>query len=89
MEKDPEFAALRNQYPKVAVFDGDRSSDSLPEMQTRSDGGQEFTIDYPVKDQCRACATLGTARFSFEFDPAGRLVKTKFLDVKAASTTGK
>src|SRR5262249_48713951 len=73
MENDPAFPALRRQYPKVALFDGDRSPDTLPEMQTRSDGTQEFVIDYPLKDQCRTCAILGTARFSFDFDPAGRL----------------
>ena len=89
MEKDPAFAALRKRYPKITLFDGDRSSDSLPEMQTRADGAEEFAIDYPLKDQCRACPTLGTARFSFEFDPTGRLVKTKFLDVKSASAAGK
>lgn len=81
MEKDPAFAALRKRYLKVALFAGDRSSDSLPEMQTRSDGAQEFAIDYLLKDQCRACATLGAARFSFEFDPAGRLAAVKFLNV--------
>ena len=81
MEKDPAFGALRKRYPKVTLFDGNRSSESVPEMQTGSDGTQEFTIDYPLKDHCRACATLGTARFSFDFDPTGRLVAVKFLSV--------
>jgi hypothetical protein len=86
MEKDPAFGAVRKRYPKVTLFDGNRLFESVPEMQTGSDGTQEFTIHYPLKDQCRACATLGTARFSFEFDPAGRLAAVKFLNV---STTGK
>ena len=89
MEKDPAFGALRKRYPEVTLFDGSRSSESAPEMQTGSDGTQEFTIDYPLKDHCRACATLGTARFSFDFDPTGRLVRTKFLEVRSASTGGK
>jgi hypothetical protein len=84
LEKDPAFVALRQRYPKVTLFDGDRSFDSLPEMQTGSDGAQEFAIDYPLKDQCRACPVLGTARFSFEFDPAGRLAAVKFLKVTTA-----
>ena len=84
MEKDPAFAALRKRYPKMVLFDGDRSSDSLPEMQTRADGAEEFAIDYPLKDQCRACATVGTVHFGFEFDPAGRLEAVKFLNVTTA-----
>ena len=84
MEKNSTFTALRIRYPKIALFDGDRSSDSLPEMQTRADGAEEFAIDYPLKDQCRACATVGTAHFGFEFDPAGRLEAVKFLNVTTA-----
>jgi len=89
MDKDPAFGALRKRYPKVTLFDGNRSSESVPEMQTASDGTQEFTIDYPLKDHCRACAIVGTARFSFDFDPTGRLVRTKFLEVRSASAAGK
>jgi hypothetical protein len=85
MMRDPVFAALRNRYPKIALFDGDRSFDTVPDSETLPDAGQRFVIDYPLKDQCHACAVVGQASFSFEFDPAGRLLGVKFVKVMPAS----
>jgi hypothetical protein len=84
MMKDPVYAALYKQYPHITLFDGDRSFQAAPAAGSLPDGGQWFQIDYPLKDQCRACAELGSATYRFEFDPAGKLAGVKFLKVTAA-----
>src|SRR5262249_54526028 len=81
MMRDPVYAALLRRYPKVALFDGDRGSDPGPRSETLPDAGQRFVVDYPLKNQCRACAVVGQASFSFQFDATGRLVKVQFLRI--------
>jgi hypothetical protein len=85
MMRDPVYVALRQRYPKVNLFGGDRSADAVPATETLPDASQRFVVDYPLKDQCRACGTVGQATFSFEFDAAGRLVKVRFVRVSPAS----
>src|SRR5215813_3944797 len=85
MMRDSVYAALLRRYPKVTLFDGNRSSDTAPQSETLPDAGQRFVIEYPLKDQCRACPVVGQASFSFEFDATGRLVKVRFVKVSAVS----
>jgi hypothetical protein len=83
MTHDPVYVTILQRYPRVTLFGGDRSSDAAPASETLPDASQRFLIDYPLKDQCRSCATLGQATFSFEFDPTGRLVGVKLVKVSA------
>ncbi len=85
MMKDRAYAALRGRHPQITLFDGDRGFDVMPAAGSLPDGGQWFVIDYPLKDQCRACSTFGSASFRFEFDPTGRLDGVKFLKVTSAN----
>jgi hypothetical protein len=84
MLHDPAYAALRSRFPQIALFDGERGLEVMPATESLPDGGQWFAIDYPLRDQCRACALLGYAIFRFEFDPGGRLLGVKFLKVTPA-----
>ena len=84
MVKDPDYAALRQRYPRVALFEGDRSLDRTPKTEARPDGGQSFAVEYPLKDLCRACRVVGQATFTFNFDADGELLNVKFLKVAAA-----
>jgi hypothetical protein len=85
MKRDPAYLALQKSHPKLTLFDGDRGVGSAPASETLADAGQRFLVDYPLKDQCRACAVMGTASFSFEFDPMGRLLGVKFVRITAAT----
>lgn len=90
MQHDWAYGALQLRYPRVALFDGDRAIGEAPEMESLPDGGQRFLIDYPLRDQCRACAQLGRATFAFTFDPTGHLADVKFVKVTAdASASSK
>jgi hypothetical protein len=92
MQHDPAFGALQSRYPQVALFDGDRGN-AAPQMESLSDGGQRFSIDYPLRDQCRACVEVGRATFAFTFEPTGRLAGVKFVklttEAPATTKTGK
>ncbi|HKF23156.1 MAG TPA: hypothetical protein VKE93_16395 [Candidatus Angelobacter sp.] len=85
MMRDPVYGALHKRFPKITLFDGDRSASDTPVSQTLPDASQRFVIDYPLKDQCRACPVVGQASFSFEFDAAGRLLGVKFVTVTPAN----
>jgi len=89
MMRDPVYVAILKRYPKVTLFGGDRNLDTIPVTETLPDASQRFAFDYPLKDQCRACAVVGQATFSFEFDATGRLVGVKFVKVAAVSTPAK
>ncbi|HEY6305650.1 MAG TPA: hypothetical protein VI488_04215 [Candidatus Angelobacter sp.] len=84
MMKDPVYAALRKRYPQITLFDGDRGFETPPAADSLPDGGQWFLIDYPLKDQCRACAEVGSASFRFDFEPTGRFKGAKFVKVTPA-----
>jgi hypothetical protein len=85
MLKDPVYAALHKRYPQITLFDGDRGAEAVPESGSLPDGGQWFEIVYPLKDQCRACAELGSATYRFVFEPSGKLAEVKFLKVTPAA----
>jgi hypothetical protein len=87
MQGDPTYASLKSQYPHLALFDGARPNGAMPEAESLPDGSQRFSIDYPLKDQCRACAKVGEATFTFTFDAAGRLAEVKFLKVTPDTQT--
>ncbi len=76
---DPEWARLTARYPKAMLFPGDRSGAVGPLAILHSDGAQEFIADYFVMDGCHACAVLGNAYFSFEFNAKGKFTAARFL----------
>lgn len=84
LERHPVYAALRKQYPEVVIFPADRFYTGSPAVAALPGGGQRFTVAYRLNNVCRACAQVGTARFGFDFDPAGKFLGTRLLSVQAA-----
>jgi hypothetical protein len=80
MEKDPQYAALQQSHAqsRLLLETAERAPDAAPEMLTLKDSNQRFVIPYSIRDGCRACAVLGHAYFSFDFDPTGQLLGVKF-----------
>jgi hypothetical protein len=87
MEKDPQFSALRMKYPQllVTVANDDRSTDTMPQMQALGDGSQRFVINYSLKEPCQACPAMAHASFGFDFDPTGKFLGVKFIQVVSAN----
>ena len=79
MEQSSQFQDLKNQFPKVDVWPGDRDGKTWPNSQTGPDGGVQFTVGYPLLDGCHACARAGLAIFNWNFDAQGKFVGTAFM----------
>ena len=79
-----QFQDLKNQFPKVAIYPGDRDGKTWPNSQTGSSGGLQFVIGYPLRNGCPTCAHAGFALFQWNFDPSGKFTGTTFMGMTPA-----
>ena len=82
---DRNWSALLETYPKATLFPSDRGGVTLPGARHLPDGRQEFVVDYLALDGCHACAAVGTVRFVFRFDAAGKFLGTAVESVRPRS----
>jgi hypothetical protein len=79
MEQNPLYQAVKQKYSGTTLFPGDRSNPMWPQVKPLPDGGQQFIIGYPLLNGCHACAHVGLARFSWNFDAKGKFLGTTYL----------
>jgi hypothetical protein len=84
LQQSFQFQNLQSQFPKVAVFPGDRDGKTWPNNQTGNKGGLQFIIGYPLRDGCATCAHAGFALFTWHFDPGGKFKGTSFMGMTPA-----
>jgi hypothetical protein len=84
LPENAEYAALREKFPNIAVFPGDRNGRNFITASKTADGGQSFLVPYVLVNGCHACARVGSLELAFEFDQAG-----KFLGAKVAKVGSK
>jgi hypothetical protein len=82
LEQNPAYLRVKEKYPKVMLFGGDRTIKRPPEMIARPKKGQRFVVSYRLLNGCHACERLGRARFAFDFDKKGKFLGATLLDVK-------
>lgn len=82
LEKNPTYLDLKEKFPKIMLFGGDRSITRPPEMIGLPTKGQRFIIQYRLLNGCHACERVGRARFAFDFDVNGKFVGSTLLDVE-------
>lgn len=84
MEKDPQYIALHQGHPQIAlaVSDEQRKTDAEPKIERLSTEGERFVVPYSLQEPCAGCAPLAQATFGFDFNDAGKLVGIKFLKVE-------
>lgn len=78
MKRSSQFQDLKGQFPKVDVWPGDRDGRIWPNSQVGPDGGTQFTVAYPLRNGCHACANAGQAIFNWNFDATGKFLGTSF-----------
>jgi hypothetical protein len=78
MKQSFQFQDLKNQFPKVDVWPGDRDGKEWPNSQPGPNGGIQFTVSYPLINGCHACARAGFAIFNWNFDAQGKFLGTAF-----------
>ncbi|MGB8886742.1 MAG: hypothetical protein WCC87_08455 [Candidatus Korobacteraceae bacterium] len=84
LQQSFQFQDLKNQFPQVALFPGDRDGKTWPNSQTGSNGGLQFVIGYPLRNGCPTCAHAGFALFQWNFDPSGKFTGTTFMGMTPA-----
>ena len=84
MEQSGQFQDLKNQFPKVDVWPGDRDGKTWPNSQPGANGGTQFVVGYPLINGCHACAQAGSAIFTWNFDAQGKFLGTSFMGMTPA-----
>jgi predicted secreted protein len=85
MRKNSAYAELAEQYPHISVWPGDRFDSKLPAATSSGWGLQSFLVQYVLRDGCHACAEIGTATLSFNFDTQGNFQGAKVAKVQGAA----
>jgi hypothetical protein len=85
LEGNPTYLRIREEFPKVMLFGGDRTITRPPEMIVEPTKGQRFIVEYRLLNGCHACERVGRARFAFDFDPNGKFLGPTLLDVRSRS----
>jgi hypothetical protein len=84
MQQSFQFQDLRNQFPNIGLWPGDRDGKTWPNSQTGQNGGQQFIIGYPLRNGCQTCAHAGFALFTWNFNSSGKFTGTSFLGMTPA-----
>ena len=79
MQQSPQFQNTKAQFPNVNLWPGDRDGTTWPNSGTNSEGGVSFTLGYPLRNGCHACAHAGFAEFNWKFGPTGKFLGTSFM----------
>jgi len=79
MEQSFQFQDLKNQFPQVDLWPGDRDGKEWPNSQSGPGGGTQFVVSYPLLNGCHACARAGFAIFTWNFDAQGKFLGTSFM----------
>jgi hypothetical protein len=87
MEQSFQYQDVKNQFPKVALFSGDRDGRTWPNSQAGPSGGLQFIVGYPLRDGCPSCANAGNALFTWNFTADGKFTGTAFLGLTPAPLT--
>ncbi|MGD0214729.1 MAG: hypothetical protein ABSB87_15995 [Terriglobales bacterium] len=84
MERSAQFQDLKNQFPNVDLWPGDRDGKTWPNSQPGPNGGTQFVVGYPLINGCHACARAGLAIFTWNFDAQGKFLGTSFQGMTPA-----
>lgn len=82
LETNQTYLRIKDKFPKVMLFGGDRSLKQPPKMIALSGKGQRFVVEYRLLNGCHACGRVGRAQFAFDFDADGKFLGTTLLDVQ-------
>ena len=75
------------QFPNIDVWPGDRDWRLWPNPQVGPDGGIQFTVAYPLRNGCHACASAGQAIFNWNLHASARGCSRNFVSGDARSAT--
>jgi predicted secreted protein len=77
------YVALSKNRKEVSLWPGDRYGTETPDVEMGAMAGAHIIVNYRLREQCHACAVLGHAWYSFDFDAKGKFLGAKLLGVSA------
>lgn len=81
MNQSAQFQNLQQQFAKLNLWPGDRDGKVWPNSQSGPNGGIQFSVSYPLRNGCHACAHAGDAIFNWSFDASGKFLGTSFQGI--------
>ncbi|HYL45453.1 MAG TPA: hypothetical protein VEU52_00355, partial [Candidatus Limnocylindrales bacterium] len=81
LAKNDAYLALLQQYPKLAIFPGDRFHTDRPVAKSLGGDAREFDVGYVLHDGCHACAVIGELQLAFYFNGDGKFTGTRVVEV--------
>jgi hypothetical protein len=81
LAKNDSYLALLQQYPKLAIFPGDRFHTDRPVAKSLGADAREFDVSYVLRDSCHACAAIGELQLAFYFNGDGKFTGTRVVEV--------
>ena len=82
LEENPTYLGLKEKFPKIMLFGGDRTMTRPPEMIGLPSKGQRFIVEYRLLNGCHACERVGRVKFAFDFDADGKFLGSDLLEVE-------
>jgi hypothetical protein len=84
LKRNAAYVALAKAHKEVSLWPGDRYGTETPDVEMGANAGAHIVVNYRLREQCHACAVLGHAWFSFDFDPKGKFGGAKLMGVSLA-----
>ncbi|MEQ1473449.1 MAG: protease inhibitor I42 family protein [Candidatus Acidiferrum sp.] len=78
------YVALSKNRKEVSLWPGDRYGTETPDVEMGSMAGAHIIVNYRLREECHACAVLGHAWYSFDFDAKGKFLGAKLFGVSVA-----
>ncbi|MDP9337715.1 MAG: hypothetical protein M3P45_02485 [Acidobacteriota bacterium] len=75
------YVALSKNHKEVSLWPGDRYGTETPDVEMAAMAGAHIIVNYRLREQCHACAVLGHAWYSFDFDAKGKFLGAKLMGV--------
>jgi hypothetical protein len=88
LERNRRYAAIKERYPKVSIWPGDRNTTMYPIARELPTGGKRFIVSYWLQNGCHACERIGSVQFAFDFDKSGKFLGTQLQSVEGVVSAG-
>lgn len=87
LKSNATFLTLAKTHKELSLWPSDRYGTETPDVQMGANAGAHVLVNYRLREQCHACAVLGHAWFSFDFDPQGKFAGAKFVGMSVTHET--
>ena len=81
LKYNPVYVAMSKSHKEVSLWPGDRYGTETPDVEMGAMAGAHIIVNYRLREQCHACAVLGHAWYSFDFDTRGKFLGAKLIGV--------